>query len=246
VKSKSTSELSHNQRARRQLSDRARSSKIQSKESPREAVRSNRKVKGTPSMRKFVQTKCSRLFPHWTTDDMCEWLRSNNLDRNDILAIQFRSTQLSGSQLVVPDLAWEKMNSYKYKNEKHKQEVLIKLAECISEANEAKMKKSASCDHLRQCSNHHLRLSPAFSYSNESLLSSSDYVSGSSTSSAPLTSLEMECFNGEMSLTPTSCFSQQQKLSKSNPNLKTLVSKLKPNFKSDDKTNSHLQPIKLF
>ena len=250
VKSKSTSEISSRlivRGSKRQLSDRAKSRKIQSEESPREIIQSNQKVKTKSSMRKFVQTKCTRPFPNWTTDDLCEWLRSNDLDHENMLAIQFRSTQLSGSQLIVPDLAWEKMNSYKYKSEKHKQEVLIKLAECISEANEANMKKSASCDHLRQCSNRHLRASPALSYSNESLLSSSDYVSGSSASSTALASLEMECFNGEMSLTPTSCVPQQQhKLSKSSPNLKSLVNKLKPNFKTDDKASSNLRSITLY
>ena len=197
-------------------------------------------------MRKFVQTKYTRSFPNWTTDDLCEWLRYNKLDRDNMLAVQFRSTQLSGNQLAVPDVAWEKMNEYRYSDEKHKQEVLMKLAECISEVSKASLKKSVSCDLLKQSSNRHMRVSPALSYSNDSLVSTSDYVSASSASSTALTSLEMECFHSpDDALMSTPCVCQR-KMSKSSPNLKTLVSKLKPSFKNEDKSNAQLCPITLY
>ena len=245
TKSRSTSETSKVSRGnRRQHSARTKSTLI---EPEKELKCYQLKLKDPDDMRKFVQTKYSRPFCNWTTDDLCEWLRSNGLDREDILAIQFRATQLNGSQLADADQAWEKMNTYNYKDEKHKQEVLWKLAECICESKERSIKKSQSSEQLgvSLSPGRPHKAPPHRSFSIDSNLASSGYASASSVSLSALHLSEHDHYNCDVSRTSSSSGSFK-KLSKKG-SLKNLVMKSKSSFKERDaKQKSQLNSLLIY
>ena len=225
---------------RRRLSLRAKSSSIQ----PEEVIFS-RDI-AVSNMRKFVQTKNSRPFCNWSTDDLCEWLRVNALDRDDMLAIQFRSRQLNGGQLTVPETAWEIMGRYTFKDEQHKKEVLLKLAECIRDSREEKKPVRGSPKHHGQ---RFLSVPSPLSYSHESAVSSSDYISNSSRSSPVMSvSSDQDLANIDSASKSSSTSSQRNsKVMKMITNLKESVTRLRPSVSDEDILSSnYLQPITIY
>lgn len=226
---------------RRRLSIRAKSSSIQ----PDTEDADFRSDYAGTKMRKFVQTKNSRPFCNWSTDDLCEWLRVNALDRDDMLAIQFRSSQLNGSQLVIPEAAWEQMGRYTFKDEEHKNEVLSKLAECIRDSREErKSSRTTSPKHQNQ---RFLQVPSPLSFSRDSVISSSDYASSKS-SANPSASSDQDFFNIETTSKASSSSSpRNSKVMKVISNIKGSMAKLRPSASEEDiLADNQLQPIVIY
>ncbi|XP_018669401.2 uncharacterized protein LOC100187130 [Ciona intestinalis] len=170
-------------------------------------------------MKKFIQTKSEkRDIADWTTEDACDWLKSNRLDDDMSLTKQFQNAKITGNDLAEAEMAWENMNLLKFKNSHHKQDVLLKLAEVLRESRSRVETKSKT---MKQ------RLTPSITHSTEAL-TSSDYVSGSSSSSTattPSSSSDQDRF-GDVSVTSSATSTPSRMMKKLN-NIKQAMGKLK-------------------
>nr|CAB3263052.1 uncharacterized protein LOC100187130 [Phallusia mammillata] len=178
-------------------------------------------------MRKFMQFKNPKPISEWTTEDACDWLKANQLDDDGKLSVQFRVSRICGRHLADPETAWNSMNRLNFQNSRQKQDVLLKLAECFREAKTVpKATKTDSHPKSKQ------RIRPPSSISHaESMVTSSDYVSGSSTSSTSATvpassSSEHDQSNGEESTTSSSATSSN-KVKKTLTQIRHAISKPK-------------------
>lgn len=165
----------------------------------------------------------------WTTEDACDWLKSNMLDDDDKLCAQFRVARVCGRHLADPETAWNSMNKLNFQSNRQKQDVLLKLAECLREAKTVpKPTKTDSHPKSKQ------RIRPPSSIGHaDSMVTSSDYVSGSSTSSSTATmpasstsSSDQDQSHGESSVTSSNATSSN-KVKKTLTQIRHAISKPK-------------------
>jgi len=182
------------------------------------------------SMYKFIRQNSWKPVGDWSTEDACDWLKFNQLDDDSHLSAQFRALRINGTQLVDPENAWNCMNGLRFKNDRQKQDVLLKLAEYLRESRMA-MSGTLKPDNAlkRPMSAQQIRPPSSLSRS-ESFVSSSDYASGSSSSSTTvLSASSSEQARGACDeVRSVSATNASSKVKKTLTTLKQRISKARP------------------